>query len=76
MNALQAVNDSNSEVMSLETCIRQALEQGQLTPVLAARIQQIVEEGGLAEYEQQLLQLLQDAIQDHCIRPVQPLEPR
>lgn len=69
------MNDSNPEAMSLETCVRQALEQGELTPILAARIQQIVDKGGLAEYEQQLLQLLQDAIQDHCIRPVQPLEP-
>ncbi|MBD1849663.1 hypothetical protein [Leptolyngbya sp. FACHB-711] len=62
------MNSSNSKAMSLEACIRQALEQGELTPGLEIRIEQIVEQGNLTERDRQLLQLLQDAIQDDCIR--------
>lgn|GEM_PF-5888234 len=62
------MNASNPEEMSLETCVRQALEQGELNTALETRIQQIVDQGNLTDRDRQLLELLLDAIQDDCIR--------
>ena len=58
----------NSMLISLEACIRSALETGELLPGAESQLQKIQLHGRLTEKERCLLQLLQDAIQSGCIR--------
>jgi hypothetical protein len=56
-----------SQDLSLEACIRMALESGELSSSLKAQINSLTQEAVTAR-EQVLLQILQDAIQDGCIQ--------
>lgn len=54
--------------IALETCIRSALETGELLPGVESQLQKIQLDGNLTEKDCSLLDLLQDAIQSGCIR--------
>lgn len=54
----------------LECCIRTALELGELSPGAQSCISQLVSGGNLSERDRALLSILQDAIEDGCIRQV------
>jgi hypothetical protein len=55
-------------LISIEACIRSALETGELLPGVESQIQKIQFSSELTEKDICLLQLLQDAIQSGCIR--------
>jgi hypothetical protein len=51
----------------LEACVRTALELGELSPGLENQIKHWATRRQLSEYDRQLLEILQDAIEDGCI---------
>jgi len=59
---------SDPMLISIEACIRSALETGELLPGVESQIQKIQFSSELTEKDICLLQLLQDAIQSGCIR--------
>ncbi|MFQ3615671.1 MAG: hypothetical protein SNJ57_06210 [Cyanobacteriota bacterium] len=59
---------SVSTTNDLEFCVRTALEFGELSPAMQARIANLVAEGNLSQRDRMLLSLLEDAIGDGCIR--------
>ncbi|MBW4654228.1 MAG: hypothetical protein KME20_14505 [Kaiparowitsia implicata GSE-PSE-MK54-09C] len=52
----------------LETCIRNALTAGELTPDAQQHIHQLTAGDGLSRRDQALLALLEDAIADGCVQ--------
>ncbi|MCU0571098.1 MAG: hypothetical protein MUF49_31600 [Oculatellaceae cyanobacterium Prado106] len=65
---LNSFRHGNLAAKSLEDCIRTALDQGELSPELKHQISNHVLIGNLSQHDQALLRILEDAIQDGCIR--------
>jgi hypothetical protein len=66
VSMLNSYRPTQRQDQSLEECIRTALELGELSSALKARISTL-SQAGVTDREQVLLQILQDAIQDGCI---------
>jgi hypothetical protein len=64
---LNSYRPTQCQDQSLEECIRMALEMGELSSALKARINDL-SQADMTDREQVLLQILQDAIQDGCIQ--------
>jgi hypothetical protein len=62
--------NQDSTINYLEFCIRAALELGELTPALDKQINEWIAKGRLSMRDRTMLNILQDAIQDGCIRRV------
>jgi hypothetical protein len=62
--------NQESTVNYLEFCIRSALELGELTPALETQINAWVAKGRLSVRDRTMLTILEDAIQEGCIRRV------
>jgi hypothetical protein len=61
---------SNLSVIDLRTCIRTILGNGEILPGMELYLQRRIATGNLSAEETSLLSILQDAIQDGCIRRV------
>lgn len=62
--------DTNSNYLGfnpLETCVRTALELGELSPGLELQIKHWATRRPLSDHDQQVLKILQDALEDGCI---------
>ncbi|MGG6293136.1 hypothetical protein ACQ4M4_01830 [Leptolyngbya sp. AN02str] len=58
---------NRSITQELESCIRSALDAGELTPSAQQRIQDLVDCSELTQRDHALLDLLNDAIADGCV---------
>jgi hypothetical protein len=61
-------DNSRVETFDLETCVRTALESGELLPGAEAQIDRLVTATMLSPRDRYLLKILRDAIRDGCIR--------
>ncbi|WAL62582.1 hypothetical protein [Thermocoleostomius sinensis] len=66
------MSSSQSNVTSLECCIRTALELGELSPGLELQIKQWETQRHLSDYDRTLLTILREAIEEGCIRRIGP----
>lgn len=66
---LSTLNTSSNclEFDPLETCVRTALELGELSPGLETQIKHWASRRQLSERDRKLLMILQDAVEDGCI---------
>ncbi|HEY9762573.1 MAG TPA: hypothetical protein V6D07_08615 [Trichocoleus sp.] len=64
---LKSANKTASQV-SLESIVRQALAVGELSPEAENSIRQVCASGKLAADDKRILEILEDAIANNCIK--------
>ncbi|NJN57443.1 MAG: hypothetical protein HC879_08035 [Leptolyngbyaceae cyanobacterium SL_5_9] len=62
----------NCPDIDLEFCVRNALATGELSPAISAYIQQVRGTSNLTRRDRTLLAILQDAVQEGCVQPIDP----
>ncbi|NJL36873.1 MAG: hypothetical protein HC840_05325 [Leptolyngbyaceae cyanobacterium RM2_2_4] len=66
------ISSRNRPDINLEFCVRNALATGELSPATSAYVRQVRDMSNLTRRDRTLLAILQDAIQEGCVQPIEP----